>query len=140
MGKRSILCVCEHFTNEADAERALLYRFLLFGLNYSLLVQKLSVGGNANVGLYLVNSDLNSFFECKYRVFGILLAPASVGGNINIAVALLPVIHFENAWSSATEQKDNWNFLGDNVHPSAAGMTVLAELAISDIKKFYGIE
>lgn len=52
----------------------------------------------------------------------------------------IPVIHFENAWSSATEQKDNWNFLGDNVHPSAAGMTVLAELAISDIKKFYGIE
>ena len=27
LGKRSILGVCEHFTNEADAERALLYRF-----------------------------------------------------------------------------------------------------------------
>ena len=30
LGKRSILSVCEHFTNEADAERALLYRFFLW--------------------------------------------------------------------------------------------------------------
>ena len=52
----------------------------------------------------------------------------------------LPLINFSNAWTSATEQKNNWKFLGDNIHPSASGMTVLANIATKAIKDFYGIE
>lgn len=52
----------------------------------------------------------------------------------------LPLINFKNAWSSNTEIKNNWYYLGDNIHPSANGMNILAQIATKAIKEFYGIE
>jgi len=58
-----------------------------------------------------------------------------IGAEYNI-----PVIDFSKAWSSETEQVNNWTYLNDNVHPSALGMNVISQLVVKSIKEFYGIE
>ena len=88
----------------------------------------------SGVQIFICNLPYETYTDGTYREqYNVVLSELAEENN-------LPLINFKNAWSSATEQKDNWKYLGDNIHPSASGMTVLANIATKAIKEFYGIE
>lgn len=52
----------------------------------------------------------------------------------------IPVIELADIWGPETEQKNNWKYLYDNMHPSSLGMQVIGNAVTAAIKDFYNLD
>ena len=49
----------------------------------------------------------------------------------------LPIVDFTTAWNATTEQKNNWYYLNDNIHPNDKGMAVMGNIAYQAVIDYY---
>lgn len=52
----------------------------------------------------------------------------------------LPIVDFTTAWNATTEQKNNWYYLNDNIHPNEKGMSVMGNIAYQAVVDFYHLD
>ncbi len=88
----------------------------------------------SGVQLFICSLPYETYTDGVSRAeFNIVISEISVERNI-------PLIDFANAWTDSTEKKNDWYYLGDNIHPSAKGMDRLAQIAVAKIKEFYNLD